>query len=301
VNMRSPAPPRPLSGIMVPQWLRPVLQGPVKLAVQRVICGSVDRFDRITGKTDPLIPPARLRVRVGCFLSFIKQDRYREVGREFARHLKMLANLGPGGCILDLGCGCGQVAGALVNYLSGSYEGIDPDAEAIDWCRTRISARYPKFQFRDIDFFNGYYNAAGTVVPRNWTMPFPPAAFDVVLLKSVFTHMLRADMEHYLSEIVRVLRPGGRCLASVYLLNNEVESLSRQGRSDLCLPAPIDGGRAFQADIPEYIVGWYESTILEAASAAGLRIVQPVHYGSWCGRRNTLSYQDLIVLERDGG
>ncbi len=42
-----------------------------------------------------------------------------------------------------------------------------------------------------------------------------------VLLTSVFTHMLPQDMDNYLSEVARVLKPDGRCLITYFLLNPE--------------------------------------------------------------------------------
>jgi len=284
---------------MVPAWARTLLRGRAKITARRAICTGVDWLDGLTGRGDPLTPPSHLRVRVGCFLNFIRAERYREVGREFRQHLEVLTNFAPGDSLLDLGCGCGQVASALADYVQGRYEGIDPDQEAIDWCRLNLTSRYPRLQFRHVDLFNGFYNPKGTVDPRTWVLPVRDGSFDVVLLKSVFTHMLRAEMSHYLEEVSRILRPGGHCLASLYLLNEEAESLSGNG-CNFSLDYPIAGDRALSARAPEYIVGWHEQTVHDAAAASGLRIAQPIHLGSWCGRTNGLSYQDLIILEHDG-
>ena len=43
-----------------------------------------------------------------------------------------------------------------------------------------------------------------------YTFPYEDGEFDVVVLTSVFTHMLPDDVAHYLDEIARVLKPGGR-------------------------------------------------------------------------------------------
>ena len=45
-----------------------------------------------------------------------------------------------------------------------------------------------------------------------------PGGRDVAFLTSVFTHMLPEDVEHYLDELARVLKPGGRTLITWFLL-----------------------------------------------------------------------------------
>lgn len=284
-------------GRMAPQWTRSLLPAPFKSSLKFLLCSAVDLFDAAFKPRDPLMPPARLRVRVGCFRNFLFTGPYRAVGEEFARHLQAIAGLKPGDAILDLGCGCGLVAGALAKLGIGRYEGVDPDREAIEWCRRNIASRCGGFRFQSVDLYNGYYNPQGAVKPAEWRFPFEAAAFDVVLLKSVFTHMLRADMERYLREIARVLRPGGRCLATLYVLNAESLRRMAAGGCDFTLAATIDGGRAFRADIPEYIVAWDEHTVRQAAAQAGLAVRHPVHYGAWCGRAGALSYQDMLVFE----
>jgi ubiquinone/menaquinone biosynthesis C-methylase UbiE len=49
-----------------------------------------------------------------------------------------------------------------------------------------------------------------------YPFPFADSSFDFVYLVSVFTHMLPADMEHYLSEISRVLKPAAKCAVSFF-------------------------------------------------------------------------------------
>lgn len=287
-----------LAGIMLPKWVNSTLRGRAKSALRWLLCTAADMFDRAFGRSHPLVPPAALRVRVGCFLSFIRIGRYVAVGQEFAAHLRTLLKMQPDSRLLDIGCGCGQVAGALVGYLHGGYEGIDPDAEAIAWCQRNISAFDAGFRFGSVDLRNGYYNPQGTVDPDDWRIPFPNSSFDAVLLKSIFTHMLRRGMEQYVRDVGRVLKPGGRCLASAYVLNEFSEQRMRAGHTDLVLSAEIDGGKAFDAAVPEYIVGWQEETLRKAVAEAGLHVVEPILRGAWCQSTGALSYQDLIVLER---
>jgi magnesium chelatase family protein len=32
-----------------------------------------------------------------------------------------------------------------------------------------------------------------------------------------------------------------------------------------------------------------------------LQVLEPIRYGSWCGRENGLSYQDVVLAKKDGG
>jgi hypothetical protein len=45
-------------------------------------------------------------------------------------------------------------------------------------------------------------------------------------------------------------------------------------------------------------VAFEENYIRTLYGKYGLRIMEPIHYGSWCGRRNFLSYQDIIVASK---
>ena len=43
-----------------------------------------------------------------------------------------------------------------------------------------------------------------------------------MILTSVLTHLLEDEAEHYLAETARVLEPGGRALATFFLLDDDV-------------------------------------------------------------------------------
>ena len=46
------------------------------------------------------------------------------------------------------------------------------------------------------------------------------------------------------------------------------------------------------------MLAYEEATVRQLFSRHRLRILEPVHYGNWCGRAEHLSYQDIIVAER---
>jgi hypothetical protein len=109
--------------------------------------------------------------------------------------------------------------------------------------------------------------------------------------------MFAEDMRRYVSEISRVLKPGARGMISYFLLNSESEKLITEGKSTLNLVYETeDGCKADNPNRLETAVGHNEGHILNLYERLGIRA--KVFYGSWCGRTEFLSYQDIIVLER---
>jgi SAM-dependent methyltransferase len=95
-----------------------------------------------------------------------------------------------GQAVLDLGCGSGYGAAHLAQ-TARSVDGVDVSAEAIDFARKRYSR--PNLVYQKID--------------PDVALPFPDAVFDVVLSFQVIEHVV--DVDGYLREAYRVLRPGG--------------------------------------------------------------------------------------------
>lgn len=282
----------------IPLKVRKLLRNPFKPLLREVICQAVDCFDAFRGLRHPLLPPCRLRVRIGCFFSFLKVGEYRTIAHQFAVLLQSLVSVKPTTRFLDIGCGCGPLAIEMAEVLSsaGRYEGFDPDAEAIDWCRGHISAVYLNFQFTQADVANTLYNPGGVVDPIAFRFPYVDKGFDVIVLKSVFTHMRRSAMSTYLAEIRRMLAPGGRCVASFFLLDAVTRQAMREGKSRFEFPYEFEGCLIADRMVPEYLIAYDEQDITGMVRAVGLE-VEAIHFGSWSGRADFLSFQDLLVLK----
>lgn len=241
---------------------------------------------------EELWPPLEMQNAVG--------DRFKETGREYLEYLVQLAGLRPGERVLDVGCGCGRIAIPLSRYLdaSGSYEGFDIVPEPVRWCQESISARYPNFQFRVADIYNAAYNPNGHFQSTEFCFPYEDQSFDLIFLTSVFTHMVPREVEHYLREIARTLREGGRCVATFFVLNHEAVRLIEAGKSALDFRHEREQYRVVDPDLPEAAIAYDESYIREACAAGGLSLVEPIWYGSWCGRSIYLNGQDILLLRK---
>lgn len=227
----------------------------------------------------------------------IGYQEFKDNGEEFMRYYVEIAGLKPDERMLDVASGIGRKTLPLVGYLNerGSYDGIDIVKSGVDWCREKYTAQYPNFRFQHIDVYNKHYNPEGSCQASHYGFPFPDEQFDFVVLNSVFTHMLAEEVENYLSEIARVLKPGGRSLITFFLLNAESLELIESGRSTVDLREKFGPARAVSRETPELAVGYDINFVTSLYEKNGLEVNQPIHFGSWCGRSDYLSYQDLVM------
>jgi hypothetical protein len=107
--------------------------------------------------------------------------------------------------------------------------------------------------------------------------------------------MTPSEVEHYLSEIHRVLGRG-RCLISYFLLNGESRRLIAAKKSAVDFASPDGQWATTSPDRPEDAIALDEDYVRNLYQRLGLKIVR-VDYGSWCGRSDYLSYQDLGLAE----
>jgi ubiquinone/menaquinone biosynthesis C-methylase UbiE len=205
--------------------------------------------------------------------------------------------------MLDIGCGPGRIALALMDYIEtpGEYHGFDVMTESLEWATANISEPKPNFSFDWCDVFNKFYNPKGSSIAREYVFPREEDYFDVVFCGSLFTHMLPLDTDQYLSEISRMLKPGGRALATFFLVNDDVEERLAAGTTDFSADHDCEGARVYSKELPEYITTQYESEVMRSLESHGLSLCEDIHYGSWSGAEHSLSSQDVLVMTKGHG
>lgn len=99
--------------------------------------------------------------------------------------------------ILDVGSGWGGICIELY-HAGGLVTGIEPDKEEL-----QISKLLDQIEGAGVDFIHGYGE----------NLPFADNSFDIIICNSVIEHV--TDVSMVISEIMRVLKPGGAIYLSI--------------------------------------------------------------------------------------
>lgn len=144
-------------------------------------------------------PPEDLQIRV----TGAAAGEFHRTGRLVAETVLALLEaddrpLAPKARVLDFGCGPARVLANLAEIRPGlQLWGSDIDPEAIAWCSAELGD-LAEFQVN------------GAAPP----LPFADEAFDAIYSISIFTHLPEPMQFAWLSELRRVLRPGGVLLTT---------------------------------------------------------------------------------------
>jgi len=196
----------------------------------RAIVNSADIFPRWFNANYRRLPPNHMRIRVGGGNRiFGNQPHFLLAAPAFWIAAFAKFSLSLDSRILDLGSGCGRYAHHLRDLdvqgikFNGEYVGIDVDDEMLDWCRENYDAR---FRFIKSTHASTSYKASGTAA--TFEIPEPDASFDFIFSRSLFTHLLEKEMQQYLSESWRLLRPGGAAHHSFFCVDAMPQSYGRR-------------------------------------------------------------------------
>ena len=244
----------------------------------------------------PILPPPKrehLNIVGISDIEELNRRSFQLMGQSIQR-----AGLLPTDRILELGCNIGLTAYSLVHYLkpTGSYEGFDFVEEPISWSRRQVTTKKPKFRFFSKNIRHPLYNPKGTLSPTEIVLPYPDGHFDCACVPYLFTQVSALAVRHYLQQIAKVLKAGGRCLLACFLLNSESEELIAEGRSSQNLIYELEDCFSGDKNLPETAIGFKEPLLLQWIDEAGFTVLQK-SYGAWCGRVS-FSGPDILILEK---
>jgi SAM-dependent methyltransferase len=268
-------------------WQNPLVEG---------VLPVIDVADAVTRRARRLghLPPYSLRIRSNGVDRQFGGREFMRVGAVIADDLERHAGLTATSDVLEIGCGVGRVALTLAErYPDLRFTGLDVDERVIDSCRSNAHLPRETFTFDVIDVATDLYNPGGGTAAERFTFPFPDCSFDVVYLISVFTHMFEPECANYAAEIRRMLRPGGKCALTVFVVDGSQATDWR--RSEECyLRFPQS---------PRKMVGYGLETVARWFGQQPIRSIS----GSWRGAPRTdftdthADFQDMLVFGRSGG
>ncbi len=223
--------------------------------------------------------------------TFIGGGDFVTVGDDFFKTLKR-HDLKPTDAVMDVGCGQGRMARPLIDYLdNGHYVGLDISASGIEWCQKHY-ADLPHFKFIHMDVYNSRYNPDGRQKAMDYVFPFENQSQDMIFLTSVFTHMLAQDVEAYLHEFHRILKPGGKVLISWYLLDEVTHNITH---AELDFKYKFDDvSRTTVRSTPEAAIAFDRSYVTQLYKTAGFTVTE-IEPGSWARPDSGFMLQDLII------
>lgn len=250
-----------------------------------------------------LIPPLKLMGTEGI----VNIEEWFRWAEEWSLILRYFGKTKRESDIMEIGCGLGRVAFPLRYILTseGSYSGFEICKEKIDFLQGSFQQTYPNFKFTWANVHNTYYNPTGTEQADSYVFPYTDNSFDVVFAASVFTHMLPAAARNYFKQTARVLKPNGRVVFSMFVLDNYDANRERPlgfGRAGFNFDHQFENfGEAFAISNPvnpEEMTAYKMNFINELAKDAGLVIADSLT-GFWSGTTdNWISSQDLLIFEK---
>jgi len=172
----------------------------------------------------PLPPDRLIHLVIGSASPRNRRRFFFESGVRMAQVLRTVLRtygrpIERGDDVLDFGCGCGRVFRHFRDFEGVRFHGSDYNAELVAWCREHL----PFAEF-----------AVNGLAPE---LDYPDDRFDLVYVLSVFTHLPEELQLPWLTELRRIVKPGGTLLLTVHGKSTvyQLSEVEREafGRGDL--------------------------------------------------------------------
>jgi ubiquinone/menaquinone biosynthesis C-methylase UbiE len=261
----------------------------LRLKARKLYYTPSDLVQKATSKKGEIVPPKGM--------IFTGSGDFLDSGKRYVQIFEKYGGLQPNHNVLDIGSGIGRMAIPLMSFLdkTARYEGFDVMKMGVEWCQNNITTLCPNFNFKHVSLKNDLYTNDGNEA-ENFAFPYENNTFDFCFLTSVFTHMTDKQVENYLQEIQRVLKPGGRCLATFFILN---EIAKHDSNPEFLFPYDYEHYRLMDDKVKSANVAYEQSYLQAFANKINLKI-KAFHFGFWSHQRKkeALDFQDIVVFEK---
>ncbi|MCX6187776.1 MAG: class I SAM-dependent methyltransferase [Bacteroidetes bacterium] len=231
---------------------------------------------------------------------FIGSGNFLAQGNRYLKFFIELGGLRPEQHVLDIGCGIGRMAIPLTKYLNqnGSYSGFDIVKKGIDWCNKNISYRHKNFSFKCVNLQNDLYKSDGDNA-SHFVFPYADNSFDFIILTSVFTHMMPDEIKQYCAEISRVLKSGGTCFATFFVLDDESEKLMDEEKK-FYFKHDFAYYKLMDEKVKSANIALKKTFIVDECLKKNNLKLKHHHKGYWCGRSKieAIDFQDILIIAK---
>lgn len=267
-----------------------------RFLIRKLYYFPIDFYDKLTGKTHQYVP-SRGNIYTGSPDSaegYLKQGKW---------HLKLLQqhiDLRPTDSVLDIGSGVGRTAIALTEYLNnvGEYQGFDVVEAGVNWCNNGIGKDFQNFQFTYVPLYNDLYNTSAQKATE-FKFPYNDQYFDKIFTFSVYTHMMINEIQHYLTEMNRVLKDDGAIFSTFFLYDDQDEASILENKS-FHFGVKKEGYRLMSDHTKSGNIAIYIDNLKKMANQAGLEVVK-IEKGFWrtgIRRQAEDEFQDVVIFKK---
>ena len=169
--------------------------------------------------------------------------------------------------------------------------------DGIKWCQNNYK-KFSNFHFEYTPIKNDLYNLSAQTLAKEFQFPYINHFFDLAISISVFTHMQEKEVENYLFEISRILKPGKFCFSSFFIIDKE-RKVKINSREKSFFKYEFDNYFLHNKRVKDANIACKLEAVEKMANHASLKIFKYMP-GWWNNGEQNLKFdfQDVLILQK---
>jgi SAM-dependent methyltransferase len=276
----------------------------IEMLFNRGLNNLVDKAEEYFEEINPLVPRRAESFDDSKLKGFDYEKEYLKGAKFYLDYHIKHSGLTPQSQVLELGCGLGNFALALSNYLfGGSYYDLDISKHNINSCISRYE-KYSNFKFALIDINQPNYNflleresKKGKPTAEEVRIPLRKNWYTLQMSHSVFTHMYTNQVRNYLKQVYEAMAPGGFVANTVFSVDDFAREQIRTGKATHLFLHEDKGFYWYYEPDPLMGNGFDKELLYSLHQEAGFKEITLIH-GTWTTRPGDF-YQDMLVARKE--